>query len=294
MLYSYRLEPARTDWSEFSTQNDVRFPMLAPGRYKFAVRAMNVRETISSNKAEFAFSIRFPFWQTLWFILLCLAVAASLAYAVHRYRLGQMLKVERMRTRIAADLHDDIASSLSSVALYSDVIQRQVTDVPAEARELLGRIRDLSRESMENIGLIVWSVDPRRDEVSEVVTFYQRHAVQMCTAANIAFDSSGVDTQRSLPLTPEQRRSVYLILKEDLNNIIRHAACSKVTFRSSIDNRTLHLVLTDDGKGYVMGEKSCGHGLQNMNSRAAAIHAQLSITSNLGKGTSLDLRLRIA
>jgi signal transduction histidine kinase len=147
---------------------------------------------------------------------------------------------------------------------------------------------------MEKIGLIVWSVDPRRDEVSEVVTFFQRHATQMCSAAGIAFDSPGIDTQRSLPLTPEQRRTVYLILKEGLNNIIRHAACSKVSFRCKIEDRTLHVVLTDDGRGFETDEKSHGHGLQNMRSRASAIGAHLRITSSAGKGTSLEVTMRIA
>jgi ligand-binding sensor domain-containing protein/signal transduction histidine kinase len=293
LRFQWMLEGLDLDWLLPQKQRQVRYTNLSTGQYTFSVRAAN-KNGEWSVPTSVVFSVLPPYWQTWWFILLCFAVAVSLAYAVHRYRLGQMLKVERMRTRIAADLHDDIASSLSSVALYADVIQRQVADVPAETQELLSRIRDLSRESMEKIALIVWSVDPRRDEVSEVVTFFQRHAMQMCSAAGITFDSPGVDTQRSLPLTPEQRRTVYLILKEGLNNIIRHAACSKILFRCRVEDRTLHVMLTDNGRGFVTEGKGQGHGLQNMHSRAAAIGARLSITSSPGNGTSLELNLRIA
>jgi len=293
MQFQWMLQGLDQDWLFPQKQRHVRYTNLSPGQYAFLVRAANKNGEWSA-PTTLAFTVLPPYWQTWWFILFCLAVATSIVYAVYRYRLGQMLKVERMRTRIAADLHDDIASSLSSVALYSDVIQRQLSDVPDESRELLERIQGLSRETMEKIGLIVWSVDPRRDEVSEVVTFFQRHAVQMCTAAGITLDSSSLDAHRSLPLTPEQRRTVYLILKEGLNNIIRHAACSRVSFRCSIEDHALHIVLTDDGRGFVTEGKSYGHGLQNMHSRAAAIGAHLSITSTHGGGTSLELSLRIA
>jgi two-component sensor histidine kinase len=293
LRFQWMMEGFDTEWQHPERQRQVRYTNLSPGGYAFVVKAEN-RNGGWSEPARFMFSIRPPYWRTWWFIFLCLAVVTSIVYAVHRYRLGQLLKVERMRTRIAADLHDDIASSLSSVALYSDVIRHQVSDVPTETQELLDRIRDLSRETMEKIGLIVWSVDPRRDEVSEVVTFFQRHAMQMCSAAGIAFDSPAVDTLRSLPLTPEQRRTVYLILKEGLNNIIRHAECSKVSFHCRVEDRTLRVVLTDDGRGFPAEGKSHGHGLQNMNSRAEAIGAQLRITSSPGKGTSLALTMRIA
>ncbi len=293
LLFQWRLEGFDRDWLPAQNQRQVRYTNLPAGQYVFRVRAANKNGEWSA-PASIGFIIRPPYWQTWWFILLSLAVTGTIIYTVHRYRLAQFLKVERMRARIAADLHDDIASSLSSVALYSDVIQRQVSAVPADAQELLGRIRDLSRETMENIGLIVWSVDPRRDEAAEVIAFFQRHAVQMCTAAGLAFISAGMDIPRQVHLTPDQRRTIYLILKEALNNVIRHAGCSSVRFSCTLENRVFQLALMDDGKGFDVNSDVQGHGLQNMQSRAASIGAILRISSTAGDGTTLTLSLRIA
>ena len=112
--------------------------------------------------------------------------------------------MERMRRRIAADLHDDIASSLSSVAIYAAVIQQKLNEAPEEISSLLDRITELSRESMENIGLIVWSVDPQRDELIEVFRYFQRYAAQLSQAAGVEFSAKLSEGVATVLLTPEQ------------------------------------------------------------------------------------------
>jgi hypothetical protein len=292
LQFQWMLQGLDAGWLPPQKQRQVRYTNVSPGKYIFNVRAAN-KNGAWSQLASFSFTVLPPFWQNWWFILLCLVVATSALYAVYRYRLGQMLKVERMRTRIAADLHDDIASSLSSVALYSDVIQRDLTNAPDHIRATLSRIRDLSREVMESIGLIVWAVDPRRDELTQVFQYFQQYATQLCTAAGVSFLSNLPNDMKSVRLTPDQRRTIFLILKEALNNTLRHSGCSRVTYNCNMNNNMLEMMLRDDGKGFTSGEQQDGHGLQNMRNRASAIGANVQIESSSGEGTTINLRLRM-
>jgi len=292
LQFQWMLEGFDSHWLQAQKQRQVRYTNLSAGRYVFKVRASN-KNGEWSEPERFTFSVLPPFWQNWWFILLSLGVATSAVYTVYRYRLGQMLKVERMRTRIAADLHDDIASSLSSVALYSDVIQRDLKNAPDDIRATLSRIRDLSREVMESIGLIVWAVDPRRDELAQVFQYFQQYATQLCTAAGISFQSNLLNEMKSVRLTPDERRTIFLILKEALNNTLRHSGCTRVTYHCRMNNKMLEMMLRDDGKGFTFGEQHDGHGLQNMRNRASSIGANVQIESASGEGTTISLSLRM-
>lgn len=293
LTYSYRLEGLSPEWSPFTAQDEVRFPSLPAGSYRFSVRAMNVRGAISERPAEFAFTILPPVWQRWWFLLASSLTLFFAARAVYRWRIGHLLAVERMRARIAADLHDDIASSLASVALYSEVIQRQLHNASEEVCTLLGRIRDLSREAMDNIGIIVWAVDPRHDDLTDVLGYFRRHAGQICSAAGIAFLTHFPERPKPLALSPEQRRTVYLILKEGLANVLRHSRCSAVEFTCEFQDRTLDLRLEDNGRGFDSDTLKGGHGLSNMRMRAESIGAELDIIPRPGEGTVLRLRLKM-
>ncbi len=292
MLFQWMVEGFDREWQEPRKERQVRYTNLGSGNYLFKVRAAN-RNGQWSMPAGLSFVIQPPFWRTWWFITLSVVFVASVLTVAYRFRVNQLLKMERMRRRIAADLHDDIASSLSSVSIYAAVIQRQLQEIPEDTRSLLDRIRDLSRESMENIGLIVWSVDPQRDELTEVFRYFQRYATQLCQAAGVEFSTKLPEGVASVLLTPEQRRTLFLILKESLNNSLRHSRCSRIDFACSLHGHMLQLALTDDGCGF-SGGSAVGHGLHNMQSRAESISAQVKVTSTPGEGTTIALTLRIA
>jgi signal transduction histidine kinase len=273
-------------------QRQVRYTNLGPGEYTFKVRAAN-RNGDWSASVNFNFKVRPPYWETWWFISLVILFLSVLLLLIYRYRMNQIRKIENMRSQIAADLHDDIASSLASVALYSEVIQRQLQPESEEVSSLLNRIRDLSREVMENIGIIVWAVDPRRDELTELLEYFQRHARQLCTTAGVSFLSQLPVGLKPIILSPEQRRSIFLILKEGLNNVLRHAHCSQVAFHCTFHNHIIDLSLQDNGKGFEMKSITNGHGLTNMTTRAQKIGADIQITSQPDSGTVIRLRLRM-
>lgn len=290
--FQWKLAGLDQVWIGPFQQRQVRYTNLTPGEYVFHVRAAN-RNGEWSASANFYFRISAPYWKTWWFITLALSLISSLLLLSYRYRINQIRKIEKMRTRIAADLHDDIASSLASVSLYSEVIQHQLQTESDETRSLLNRIRELSYEVMENIGTIVWTVDPRRDELSELLQYFQNYARQICITKRITFISQLTPQLKPIVLTPEQRRTIYLILKEGLNNVLRHAYSSQVIFCCSFQNHIIDLSLQDDGQGFDQRSVNGGHGLTNMAMRAQSINSDLQITSERGKGTTIRLQLRM-
>jgi ligand-binding sensor domain-containing protein/signal transduction histidine kinase len=291
LTYSFRLDGLDPEWSPFSLPNEVRFPALPAGRYVFSVRARNVRGVVSVAPARVQVVILPPLWLRWWFLLSSGGAVFLAGRAAYRWRVRQLLAVDRLRTRIAADLHDDIASSLASVSLYSEVIYRKMHGASADVLGLLDRIRDLSREAMSNIGLIVWTVDPRHDEFSDLLVYFRQSAAQLCAAAGISFRVRLPDEIRSSALLPAARRNIYLILKEGLSNSLRHAGCSEIEFACQMHGRALELTLRDDGLGFDAGEVRRGHGLANMRRRADAIGARMDIGPGPAGGTVLRLRL---
>ncbi len=280
------------EWIGPFQQRQVRYTNLAPGKYTFHVRAAN-RNGDWSVPAQFDFSIRLPYWKTWWFITLVSLFFSAILFLIYRYRINQLRKIETMRTHIAADLHDDIASSLASVSLYAEVIQRQLRPESEQTRSLLIRIHNLSHEVMENISTIVWTVDPRHDELSDLIQYFQRYARPLCTIAGVSFISHFPEQLKTIILTPEQRRTIYLILKEGLANVLRHADCSQVEFSCAFQNHVIDLSLQDDGQGFNLKTVNDGHGLANIKMRAQTIGANIQITSQLGKGTAIRLQLKM-
>jgi signal transduction histidine kinase/ligand-binding sensor domain-containing protein len=294
LKYSYRLFGLDDVWSEFTPQNSVHFPVLPPGEYRFQVRARNIRSVVSSELVEFRFAILSPIWQRWWFIASAILICFFAGRSIYLWRIHQLLAVERLRTRIAADLHDDIASSLASIALYSEVVQRQLKASSEDIRSLLKRIRDLSRNVMEDIGIIIWTANPRYDQVGEVLAYFQRYGAELCTAAGVAFHAYLPEKIKPLVLTPERRRTLYLILKEGLNNILHHAHCSQVKFKCTLLDRQLEIRLQDNGQGFELDTEKMGLGLSSMRQRAQSIGADFQIESHAGTGTTLLVRLKIA
>lgn len=125
LRYQYKLEGASQDWSNLEDQRTVNFANLAPGRYRFLVQAVNADEVMSEVPASFSFTILPPVWQRWWFIAIVVALAGITAHTLYSYRVARLLELERVRTRIATDLHDDIGSNLSQIAIWSDVAQRE-------------------------------------------------------------------------------------------------------------------------------------------------------------------------
>lgn len=286
LRYAYRLDGVDREWHPPSSERRLRFAHLAPGRYRFLVRAVTSSGLASTRPAAMTFEVLQPLWKRPWFVGAWMATVAGAAYAAYRVRLAHLLAVERVRTRIATDLHDDLGSSLSRVAILSEVAKRQMNG-HEPARALLDDIGTTARALIEATSDIIWAVDPRRDAVGPLAARVREFAGGLFGGGRASLDVSAGPELEGVPLDPGQRRHLYLLLKEALNNAARHAGCGRVSVRLGVRGRVLRAEVADDGRGFAGGDRpsTAGRGLGNMRERAAALGGTLTVDSAPGRGT---------
>jgi ligand-binding sensor domain-containing protein/signal transduction histidine kinase len=298
LRYQYQLEGSDTDWSPLSAQRTVNYASLAPGRYRFLVRAVNADGIASATPATISFTILRPIWQRWWFLALIAALTGLTGVALYRYRVARLLELERMRTRIATDLHDDIGAGLSRVAILSEVVKRQVAGSNEQSLPLLTEIADSARALVESMREIVWAIDPRRDELGNLVARVRQFASDVLDAQNINWEFDAPPELEELKLDPEQRRHLFLIFKEALNNIAKHADCQSVSLRLRQQQQQLLGEIRDDGRGFLVSSETLaesnstnGHGLENIKRRAAQLGGRVEIEALPGAGVSIKIML---
>ncbi|HKQ72364.1 MAG TPA: two-component regulator propeller domain-containing protein [Blastocatellia bacterium] len=289
LKYQYKLEGAQNDWSEPSAQRAIDFANLAPGAYRLLVKAITAEGAASANPASFNFTILPPVWRRPWFMLLVGAAGALTLYALYRYRLSRMLELERVRTRIASDLHDDIGSNLSLIAGLSEVVGQQARRLAPQIAEQLALIAAVSHKSVDAMSDIVWMTNPKKDNLSDLTQRMRRFAGDTLIARNVElrFDASGAEAD--IKLGADLRREVFLIFKEAINNAARHARCSTVEVALRIEGYALKLKVSDDGCGFDASRVNDGQGLVSMGLRAKRLGGKLSVDSQPGAGATVTL-----
>jgi len=288
--YQYQLDGADREWSPPTADRSVTYARLAPGAYTFLVRAIGADGRVSEPPAAVSFTIPTPIWRRPWFVGLGLLTALGVGAAVQRFRVRQVLAMERIRRQVALDLHDDIGSGLSQIAIMSDAGKEDAAagrwdDVGTLARGLRGSMSD-----------IVWAVDPRHDSLADLVRRIRQVSVQMLEAAGVAvtFDAPNEADVTRLTLAPDRRRHVLLIFKEAVHNVTKHAGARTVRISVTIASGRLELGIEDDGRGFEVEQAHDGHGLDSLRRRATELRADLRIESTPGAGTLLRLSLPLS
>lgn len=288
LKYQYKLGGASEQWSAPSDQRTINYASLSPGRYQFQVRAVTTDGILSPTPATISFSILPPIWQRWWFVVLTVLTVGLGATVIYRYRVSRLIELERVRTRIATDLHDDIGASLSLIAMLSEVAQRQVQRGSSSVTEPLTAIASSSRELVDAMSDIVWAVNPRKDRFSELVKRMRRFASDAFTSRDIALEFEAPD-DHDFKLGADARREIFFIVKEGINNIARHSGCKNAAIILRVQGGSLRLELRDDGKGFVPAQASEGNGLASMHERARRLGGELEVVSANDQGTTLSL-----
>jgi ligand-binding sensor domain-containing protein/two-component sensor histidine kinase len=303
LRYQYKLEGADRDWSLPSDQRTVNYPNLAPGGYRFLVRAVTAEGLTSETPAIVAFTIQPPaivaftiqppVWRRWWFMSMAAIVAGLAIYGGYRARVARLLELERVRTRIATDLHDDIGANLSLIAMVSEVARGHLHREDARMREWFSTISTTSRDTVDAMSDIVWAVNPKRDHVSDLTHRMRRFAEDMFAARDIELRFHAPEPGRNPKVGADLRREVFLIFKESINNIVRHSRCNKAEIELETDHRWLVLQVRDDGRGFDVTGTPEGNGLASMRQRATRLRGSLELSSN-GKGASVTLRVPLS
>jgi PAS domain S-box-containing protein len=428
LRYQYKLEGSTSDWSAPRVQRSVDFASLAPGRYRFQVRAITTDGTVSASPAFVGFEILPPIWRRWWFLTAVASTLIAGIVAVARYRyervkalresenrfrtlaetasdaivtidetgrivlvnraaekvfgytrhemigreLGmlmpahprlehafahylqtgertsswealavvgiredgseipleisfgeftqgdrhfftgiirdvterrraeealrrsreeRLIELERVRKRIATDLHDDVGSSLTRISLLSEVVRRQVDGVNPSVAESLSSIAGLSRELVDSMSDIVWAINPMKDHLSDLSQRMRHFVSDLCTARQIEFRFRTPPLDIDIPVGANIRREVFLLFKEAVNNMVRHSGCSEADLEFGVTAEGLVLHVSDNGRGFVEDAASAGHGLRSMRERTAALGGDMQMESRPGVGTILTFTI---
>jgi len=291
--YMYKLEGYDIDWIQAGSRRYASYTHLDPGSYTFKVKGTNSDGVWSSRIASVGLTITPAFWQTWWFRSMLIVIIGGLLYFFYRYRLQKFLELERMRTAIATDLHDDIGTSLTNIALFSDLAQRDVAAGSPNATHRLEKISQTSRSLLDSMNDIVWSIKPDNDALEQTILRMEDYAVQILEENGIDLHVQIPEESRTLKLPMTVRRNLFLIFKEAIGNVLKHSGATQVDIIISITGlrtrqRNLHLVITDNGKGFNPSSHKQGNGLENMERRVDSLGGSMKIFSEEGCGTTIE------
>lgn len=282
----YRLASSDTSWTILGSGRTIQIASIAPGRHRFEARAVRPGEPPGPVVRQ-DFVATPLFYRTWWF-----AIAVIIAFALppalwYRNRVERRLAIERLRLRIATDLHDDLGSGLTQVSLYSELIRRASEPQVAAWAEQVG---DQARSLSEGMRDIIWAIHPQHESWESLESRIKDYAVALLAPRGIRLDMQGTAERTSPPgLSTDVRHNVLLLVKEALHNAVRHAGSRSIEIRWHITTNRLLLTVRDDGAGFEPSRESGGNGLENFRRRAAAIRAELRLDTAPGDGTRVEV-----
>ena len=303
--FKYRLEGLENGWNDAGTETRAIYRHVPPGHYIFRVVACNSDSVWSDDDALLAVTVSPFFYQTTWFRsgagLLALAGLTFAVAATVRLRMRRRLEhlesqheVERERSRIARDLHDDLGAGLTEIGLLGGLLQDPAR-LPANKQEALDRIVHRCRDLVVALDEIVWAVNPRNDSVNSLGGYVCRYAQGFLEPTDIRCRLEMHETEPDQPLTSEQRHNLFLAFEEALTNVVRHSGATEVRIKIFVgnDNR-LCIGIEDNGRGLAPAVKDDADGLINLRQRMARIGGQCDIVNRAGGGVSVSLSLPLA
>ncbi len=295
--FRYQMEGLSNEWIETASNGIATFTDLSPGIYTLKVVGCGSDNVWSTIPTELRIIVLAPWYATWWFRVLMLAAFLGWTYLFYRYRLQQLLRIERMRNRIAQDLHDEIGSTLSSISLYSSVLRQKMTTADDNAEKLLDRISESTSQMMESMNDMVWTIKADNDRFEHVVNRMRAYAVNNAEAKGVELSFEVGAGIEKLNMDMDSRKNVYLVFKEAVNNSIKYARASHLWIRVELIDSRLLVEVKDNGIGFNEEEVSNnylnmgGNGLRGMRKRASEINGEVVIRSD--NGTIIQLLINV-
>jgi hypothetical protein len=283
--YAYILEGFDKQWVYSGTRRYITYTNLPPGHYLLRVRAANNDGLWNEEGLSIAIIIKPPVWMTWWFICISAILIAGIIIYFVSWRVKQILAIERLRLKIAADLHDNIGSSLTEISIMSELVLRTLDSGETEINKNLINISKNSRLLIDKMSDIVWLVNPKRDSLYDLIIRLKDNYSEILSYLEIDFRSENLSSLKNISLPMDQRQQIYLLFKEAINNSIKYSHCTQITLNAFVNRHKLEITLKDNGVGFDYENVKKGNGLDNMSERARKIKSSLTIFSEPGKGT---------
>jgi ligand-binding sensor domain-containing protein/signal transduction histidine kinase len=301
--FQYRLGSLEKDWREVTDERTAYYTDLKPGRYNFQIKAASPHGVWNNTPAGFQFTVRPHFYETYPFYALCVFALLALGAGVQKYRLRvqrQILELDHQRTmeqeraRLARDLHDELGTALTGLALEMDVARRNVEDPSAVGDRLRG-MANSSRALAARMREVVWAINPRCDDVPGLAAFLEQHAAPFVELAGLRCRLDFPESLPSLPLTAEVRHQLALGVREALTNVVRHARAREVTLGLRLEDNVLIVRIRDDGVGFDLAASPGARlGRTNLASRLEQLGGAVKYESSPGQGTTVTFQLPLS
>jgi signal transduction histidine kinase/ligand-binding sensor domain-containing protein len=303
--FKYKLDGLETAWNDAGVERKASYRHVPPGQYVFHVIACNSDGVGSLDGGLLTVIVQPHFYQTLWFnggvALLTLAGLALIVATTMRQRLRRRMEhlkrqhdLERERTRIAQDLHDDLGAGLTEIGLLGGLLQ-DTSRFTMRRQEALDRIVQRCHDLVMALDEIVWAVNPRNDSVNSLGSYLCRYAQSFLEATTIRCRLEMQEAEPDQPLNSEQRHNLFLAFAEALNNIVKHSRATEVRIKISFEEKSRLLIcIEDDGRGLPTVVAEDADGLNNLRQRMAQIGAHCEISNRPAGGVAVTLGLRLA
>ena len=287
--FQVRMKGYQEEWSEVGAQHFKDYTGVREGRYTFEVRSVS-KENIASIEDSMEFMVLPPWYRTWWAYGLYGLMVLSFFYILYRIRLAQFLKMERLRLRLAGDLHDEVSATLSSISFFAQAIESE--GELEKRRRFVHLISESASDAKSKISDIIWAINPENDDWSSFLLKMHRFAQDTLTSLGISHDINILENI-SGELNMQVRQQLWMMYKEMLTNAARHSKATHITVHLSYKREKLRMVIADDGIGVDVEEYSEGNGLKNIRRRAESIDAKVKFDSAKGAGTRWELELNV-
>ena len=290
--FKYRLADVDPEWVEAGSQRSAYYNNVPPGKHRFQVIACNNDGVWNETGATLAIQMLPHYWQTWWFKLATGAAFIMLFVAIYRARVDRLREIEQLRIQIASDLHDDVGSRLTKVAMVTELVDRQTSATDrskTHIENISGTVREITRAMDE----IVWTINPRNDTLDNLANYVFQYATEYFQNTDVR---CRLDVPAELPdhaISTEERHNLFMAVKEAFNNVLKHSAATEVRVGLTVVGNLLTISIADNGKGVSSNMTGpAGDGLANMKQRLQRIGGRFAFRSTPGQGTTITLEAR--
>jgi ligand-binding sensor domain-containing protein/signal transduction histidine kinase len=305
--FRYKLDGVDLNWVDAGARRVAYYNNLRPGSYRFQAMACNNDGVWNTADASIFLTFRPHFWQTWWFLSLMAAGMIGTVGGVARYITNQRMQrklevlaqqnaIEKERTRIARDMHDELGAKLTRISFLGNTAQMSSSLNP-ETNQQIRKMSEAARELILSLDQIVWAVDPENDSLENLANYICRHASEFTANSSVQCKYKIPMKLPECSLSTDVRHNVFLTVKEALNNALKHSGATEIVIGMSARDKEFEVTIGDNGHGLALAvdepmapkTRRTGRGLANMRERLKSIGGQLAVTSSPGEGTEITL-----
>jgi two-component sensor histidine kinase len=278
--FRYKLFGLHSDWRTFNN-SELLFTNLPPGDYNLKIIASEKYNNLNYSTIILPISVNQVYYKRWWFLTSLVLFIGLILFFVRKYELNHINKMEQLRLRISRDLHDELGSSLTGIAMKSDIL---LSNINANSKKkILEEISDQSRSAVDTLSDIVWAIDSRNNTLEDLSDRMKSTMYQFLSPLNISCKFNSPIFDKQLEINQSYRQHVFLIFKEAITNIMKHSNATEVNISLTIQKNKMKLVILENGTiSKNKNEVLNGNGIKNMNLRATKINGELSISIDNG------------